>query len=145
MSGNRPRLLLLKFMLERYSQKWIAMLLWLSVLSLILAGSLVPEPMGEDEDEMFFPQDWNLLHIPAYALLAMVSIWFLQVNWRLRLNTSMTISILFSSLLGLGVELFQPLVGRTQSLIDFGSNEIGIMLGAIVVMVFCHQRQVLRW
>ncbi|MEN8130418.1 MAG: VanZ family protein [Pseudomonadota bacterium] len=129
-------------MVERRLYNWGIALSWIGVLALILVGSLMPEQEGMGEQGIL-SQDWSLFHIPAYAVLAVVTVWFLRAR-RLSLYTAIGISVLFSSLLGLGIEWLQPLFGRTQSLIDFGFNEIGVLLGSTVAMVFFYPRQLLR-
>jgi VanZ family protein len=43
------------------------------------------------------------------------------------------ICIVFTiSLLGIAIELLQPLVGRTTSVVDFTENEVGIAGGVVI-------------
>lgn len=129
-------------MFERRLYKLGVTLSWIGVLAVILVGSFMPEQEGPQEQGIL-PQDWNLFHIPAYAVLAVVTVGFLRSRY-FSPYTAIGVSILFASLLGLGIEWLQPLFGRTQSLIDFGFNEIGVLLGATVVMIFFYSRQLLR-
>jgi VanZ family protein len=69
-------------------------------------------------------------HVLAYALLAgalMLSVPSQTLTlWR-------GICIVFTiSLLGIAIELLQPLVGRTTSVVDFTENEVGIAGGVVI-------------
>lgn len=70
-------------------------------------------------------------HVLAYALLASATM--LSVP-RHALTLWRGIGIVFAiSLLGLSIELLQPLAGRTTSVIDFTENEIGIAGGIAIL------------
>jgi VanZ family protein len=75
---------------------------------------------------MIFPAS-KLLHVVAYALLAMLSAW-LQAPFRVR-----WLLLLFMSLHAFGTEFFQQFIPeRGPSLWDVGIDHIGIVLGLAV-------------
>lgn len=111
------------------------LIVWLAVMAAILIGSLVPESEAPGPDGLM-PQDWNLFHVPAYAALAVTSAWLLQARWRLTMPAAVGISLVFATVLGGAIEWIQPLVGRTESLLDFGLNEFGVVLGAGLVAAY---------
>jgi len=60
----------------------------------------------------------------------------LQARWRLTMPAAIGISLIFATILGGAIEWIQPLVGRTESLLDFGLNELGVVLGAGLVAAY---------
>jgi hypothetical protein len=83
----------------------------------------------------------RLGHSVAYALL--VGATMLSIP-RQALTLWRGIGIVFAiSLLGLAIELLQPLVGRTTSAVDFTENEAGIVGGIAIFRgyFFCRKSQ----
>ena len=89
----------------------------------VLAGSLAPGstagglPAGADK----------LLHAAGYATIA------LSLAGAQRAETGRTLVsiVLAAALLGVGVEVVQPTVGRTASLLDAVANLLGATAGAV--------------
>jgi VanZ family protein len=81
----------------------------------------------------------DITHIVAYALLVATTMLSLPSQaltfWR---GAAIVVAI---SLLGIAIELLQPIVGRTTSVVDFAENEIGIAGG---IALFWAYRQVGR-
>lgn len=76
---------------------------------------------------------WNLGHAPAYATLVLCIIFAFS---RTRRTPIILAAIgLAITLLGGTIELLQPLVGRSTSLVDFSYNELGIGT-ALIFYVF---------
>jgi len=74
------------------------------------------------------PTIQNLLHIPAYGLLALLWIFTLRSRGFFE-HRSMWMAILLSSAYGAVIEFFQILIpGRFASLTDFLLNLTGILL-----------------
>lgn len=92
----------------------------------ILVLSLLPA--GSPESEIGSSWIWNFGHVPAYALLAALGMLALAprrpAGYRLRASVGVAIVTLAAIL-----ELVQPLVGRTASLIDVGSGALGALIG----------------
>ncbi|GAA0265524.1 VanZ family protein [Halobacterium noricense] len=88
----------------------------------VLAGSLAPGatagglPAGVDK----------FLHAAGYAMIA------LSLAGAQRAETGRTLVsiVLATALLGVGIEVVQPLVGRTASLLDAVANLLGATAGA---------------
>lgn len=96
---------------------------WLAILSLILLGSLIPaatDPLKQAPSLL-----WNAAHIPAYAAAALLTVLALG----LESGYAITAGGVALSLFGLAIEIAQPLVGRSASLMDYCSNQLGIVLG----------------
>ncbi len=100
---------------------------------LVLIAVLVLSFLPSDSADPMRVFSWNsvdLSHVVAYAALAGTAL--LSVP-RLRLWSG--IGLVFAiSLLGLAIEVFQPLVGRTTSVVDFAENEVGVAVG---IAIFC--------
>lgn len=88
------------------------------IVSLLPAGSVDPGP-------------WNAGHVFAYGLLACAVI--LSLDDSRRTATGLAWVVVAVSALGLGIEVLQPAVGRTLSLRDFLSNELGILAACAAV------------
>jgi VanZ family protein len=101
----------------------------------VLVAVVVLSFLPSDSADPMRVFSWNsvdLSHVVAYAALAGTAL--LSVP-RLTLwqGTGMVLAI---SLLGLAIEVLQPLVGRTTSVVDFTENEIGIATGIVMFCVF---------
>lgn len=100
--------------LERY-----AVVLSLIALALITAGSLLPRESGGGAGGLD-----KLLHMLAYAV-AVMPIALLPYRKRIAFGIGV---LVWSG----AIEVVQPLVGRTASLLDFWANAVGILLGLFV-------------
>jgi VanZ family protein len=102
---------------------------------LAFAGVLVVSFLPSDTVDPIrvnFGRSIDIGHIVAYALVASATM--LSVP-RQALTLRRGAGIVFTiSLVGLAIELLQPLVGRTTSVVDFAENEAGIAGG---VVIFC--------
>ena len=89
------------------------------------------------------PTIQNLLHIPAYGLLALL--WILTlVRHGIAKYRSMWMAILLSSAYGAVIEFFQILIpGRFASFTDFLLNVTGILLFAWIYKI-SYQRSAVR-
>jgi VanZ family protein len=100
---------------------------------LVLIAVLVLSFLPSDASDPMRLFSWNsvdLSHVVAYAALAGAAL--LSVP---KLTLWQGIGIVFAiSLLGLAIEVLQPLVGRTTSVVDFTENEVGVALG---IAIFC--------
>jgi len=77
---------------------------------------------------LFSPTVHNLLHIPAYGLLALSWILTLRSNGFSR-QRSMSVAVVIASAYGGFIEFYQAWVpGRFSSIIDFFLNVVGILL-----------------
>lgn len=99
------------------------------VLIAVLALSFLPSDSA-DPMRVFSWNSVDLSHVVAYASLAGAALLSMP-----RLTLWQGIGIVFAiSLLGLAIELLQPLVGRTTSVVDFAENEVGVAVG---IAIFC--------
>ena len=97
----------------------------------VLAMSFMPSD-SVDPLRLNIGNSVDIGHIVAYALLAGATM--LSVP-RQALTLWRGVGIVFAiSLLGLAIELLQPLAGRTTSVVDFTENEVGIVSG---MTIFC--------
>lgn len=89
----------------------------------VLVGSLAPGstagglPAGVDK----------LLHAAGYAVIALS----LAGARRAERGRTLVSIVLAAALLGVGIEVVQPLVGRTTSLLDAVANLLGATAGAV--------------
>jgi len=102
-----------------------------SVLAGVLVMSFVPSD-SVDPFRLHVGDSFEIGHLVAYALLAAAAMLSLPRRtltlWR---GAGIVLAI---SLLGLAIEVLQPLAGRTTSIVDITENEIGIACG---VALFC--------
>ena len=103
--------------------------------SLLFASSLVPmdqKMAGLGLVLEIRPGVQNLLHIPAYMLLAIL--WFQVLHrYSISLRRQIILSLLLSSLIGVLNEFIQLAVpGRYSSLTDVVLNSVGIILGTVL-------------
>lgn len=97
-----------------------------SVLLGVLVLSFLPSD-SVDPMRLDIGYTGDIGHVLAYALLAGAAM--LSVP-RQALTLRYGVGIVFTiSLLGVAIELLQPLVGRTTSVVDFTENEVGIAGG----------------
>lgn len=97
----------------------------------VLVASFLP-PETVDPLRMHAGASIDIGHLGAYALLSAATLLSVP-RQSLTLWRGIGI-ILMISLLGLAIEVLQPLAGRTTSIEDFAWNEIGIACG---VALFC--------
>lgn len=98
--------------------------------ALALAGVLVLSflpPETVDPLRLSIGDTSDVAHVVAYAVLAATT---LLSRPRRSLTLWQGAAVVAAiSLLGIAIELLQPLVGRTASVVDFAENEIGIAVG----------------
>jgi VanZ family protein len=101
------------------------------VLVAVVVLSFLPSESA-DPMRVFSWNSVDLSHVVAYAALAGTAL--LSVSrptlWR---GMGLVLAISF---LGLAIEVLQPLVGRTTSIVDFTENEIGVAVGIGMFCVF---------
>ena len=99
------------------------------VLVAVVVLSFLPSESA-DPMRVFSWNSVDLSHVVAYAALAGTAL--LSVSkptlWQ---GIGLVLAISF---LGLAIEVLQPLVGRTTSIVDFTENEIGVAVG---IAMFC--------
>jgi VanZ family protein len=98
--------------------------------ALTLAGVLVMSFLPSESVDPLRPMlgdSTDVAHVVAYALLAAATMLSLpRQAFVLRQGAAV---VLATSLLGIAIELLQPVAGRTASSVDFAGNEIGIAVG----------------
>ena len=113
------------------TRRWLTQRQWWAVAAAatlaVVAGSLAPGqaasglPAGADK----------LLHATGYATIAVAVAAALGAR-----TTRVLVAVATAAtLLGAGVELLQPTVGRTASLADGVANGLGAVVGALAVRV----------
>ncbi|MFQ5756699.1 MAG: hypothetical protein ACE5H7_11510 [Acidiferrobacterales bacterium] len=101
--------------------------LWIVWLAVILVASFMPE--DTPASEVLSPRWWNLFHIPAYGILALLSLLMFTDLLRAFSALRLSISFIVVSLIGLIAEALQPAFGREMSVVDFSYNQLGIICG----------------
>lgn len=99
--------------------------LGVTTLGAVLAGGLLPDTGGYALPHALL---WNVVHAPVYMLLCVLAAALLRNE-----PDGLLASVLLVSLVGMAVEIGQPLWGRTASFVDYLSNEVGVGLGAMTV------------
>lgn len=115
---------------ERAVFEIVAALALAGVLALSFLPSESVDPLRLNIDTTDFA------HVVAYAVLAAATLLSLQKQ-ALTVRRG-ALAVLAISLLGIAVELLQPLAGRTASVIDFAGNEVGIAGGIALCWVYRH-------
>jgi uncharacterized membrane protein len=110
---------------------------------LVLVGVLVLSFLPSDSVDpirLNIGYSVDIGHVLAYALLAGATM--LSVP-RQALTLWRGVGIVFTiSLLGIAIELLQPLVGRTTSVVDFTENEAGVAGGIAIFCGYCFVEKV---
>lgn len=112
-------------MIRKEYVKGLSVAIWLLSLTIILIASLLPE---EATINNIVSAKWsNFGHIPAYGVLSFSTV--LLISRKVKLTRWIFIMVGISIFLfGLGIELLQPIFGRTLSLTDIHYNSIGIVI-----------------
>jgi len=99
------------------------------VLVAVVVLSFLPSESA-DPMRVFSWNSVDLSHVVAYAALAGTALLSVPkpTLWQ---GIGLVLAISF---LGLAIEVLQPLVGRTTSIVDFTENEIGVAVG---IGMFC--------
>jgi VanZ family protein len=101
-----------------------------SAAALTLAGVLVMSFLPSESVDPLRPTlggSTDIAHVVAYALLAATTMLSLPRRaFVLRQGAAVALA---TSLLGIAIELLQPLAGRTASVVDVAGNEVGIAVG----------------
>lgn len=98
---------------------------WLLTMATILVLSLLPE--SNSDADLLSPAMANLGHIPAYGLLALMTILVVSTMVRPTLMVLLA-TILAVSAMGAVVEVLQLYVGRTFSTTDLLADILGAIL-----------------
>ena len=107
------------------------------VAALSLMGVLVLSFLPSESVDPLRPMlgdSTDIAHVVAYALLAASTMLSLpRQALMLRQGAAVVLTI---SLLGIAIELLQPMAGRTASVVDFAGNEIGIAGGFVLLWLY---------
>lgn len=114
---------------ERTAFEIVAVLVLVGVLVL----SFLP-PETVDPLRLKVGDSIDIGHVVAYAALAGATLLSLP-RQALTLGRGAAV-VLSISLLGIAIELLQPMVGRTASVVDFAENEIGIAGGIVLFWAY---------
>ena len=129
-------------MFKRFYIKRAVEALWLGSLLLILVASFLPE--GTAIAELATAAWWNFGHIPAYALLAGLTL--AVVSQRVTLTFGLFVGLAVGvALIGLTIEVLQPHFGRTASVADFAYDMIGILFAMVAFFFINRGGQVWRF
>jgi hypothetical protein len=94
-----------------------------SALGAAIAGSMGADIAADEGMGL-----WRAAVIPIYAVLVMLSAALLRNE-----PNGILVSVLIVSLLGMAVEIGQPLLGRSATFMGYLSNEVGVGVGAVIV------------
>jgi VanZ family protein len=115
--------------LERAAFRIVAALSLVGVLVLSFLPSESVDPL-----RLNVGNSTDIAHVVAYALLAASTMLSLpRQAFMLRPGAAVVLAI---SLLGIAIELLQPMAGRTASVVDFAGNEIGIAGGFVLLWLY---------
>lgn len=112
-------------MTERFEVRHLLPAVWVGSLLIVVLVSLWPE--GTQADEAISAVWWNFGHVPAYAVLTMLTILVSGQRFSLTLGRLVGLAVGLT-LLGLLMEVLQPYFGRTADVMDAIDNVIGILL-----------------
>ena len=115
---------------------------WLTGLIAILVFSMAPA--SSELGGLLTPQVANAGHLPAYALLGGVTA---ALAYRLSGNASMSAYGAAALLcwLGLSIEIWQPLVGRSRSVLDLLRDIGGVLVGLLAWRIIMWMRNAARF
>ena len=120
---------------ERTAFRVVAVLALMGVLVLSFLPSASVDPLRPNIGDTL-----DIAHVVAYALLAASTILSLPgQTLTFRQGAAVVLAI---SLLGIAIELLQPMAGRTASVVDFTENEIGIAGGIALFRAYRHVQRV---
>lgn len=108
-----------------------------STAALTLAGVLVMSFLPSESVDPLRPMlgdSTDIAHVVAYALLAASTMLSLPRR-AFALGQGAAVA-LATSVLGIAIELLQPLAGRTASIVDFAGNETGIAVGMALAWAY---------
>lgn len=100
---------------------------WFATLGVIAWASLSPSHASAGDPAQAPSWLTNVGHVPAYALLTVVTLWFAQGRAR---SAALAVAAAFG--IGALFEVVQPLVGRDGNVVDLSLNALGISLALIV-------------
>lgn len=122
-------------MTEHFNVRSLLPALWAGSLLTLVLASLWPE--GGRLEAATEPALWSLGHVPAYALLTLLTLGMLAQRAPLTLRR-LWWWVAGLSLFGILIEVLQPYFGRTADVVDAVYNVIGILLA--VVVFYTHRR-----
>jgi VanZ family protein len=113
-------------------KKWLA-LLFAAVVIVILAGSLMPMAQIPEQEKTLWEKVmsviWNLMHVPMYGVLTLVSLYYFECI-RFSRWAGAAVSVVMAMSVGVLIEVLQMYVpGRYGSLSDIGLNAAGVAGG----------------
>jgi VanZ family protein len=114
---------------ERAAFEIVAVLALVGVLVLSFLPSETVDPLRLKVGDSI-----DIGHVAAYAVLAGATMLSLA-RQALTLGRGAAV-VLSISLLGIAIELLQPMAGRTASVVDFAENEIGIAGGIVLFWAY---------
>ena len=112
-------------MAERFDVRHLLPAVWVGSLLIVILASLWPE--GARADEAIGAVWWNFGHVPAYAVLTMLTLLVAGQRFPLTLRRLVGLAVGLT-LMGLLMEALQPYFGRTADVMDAIRNVIGILL-----------------
>lgn len=112
-------------MAERFDVRCLLPAVWAGSLLIVVLASLWPE--GTRLDAATGTVWWNMGHVPAYAVLTMLTLRVAEQRYPV---TSGRLAGLVAglALLGMLIEVLQPYFGRTADVVDAFYNVTGILL-----------------
>lgn len=101
---------------------------WLVVFAAIVVASLIPEDLSGRE--LLSNRWWNWGHMPAYALLACMTVLLVARLRRVTVGLLLAVGAGVGAI-GLLIEVVQPFFGRTLSVTDFAFNLLGVAIALL--------------
>jgi len=127
--------------MKYHTSKFLSIAYFVSILFCLIFFSLMPE--SNDLSLPVVYQNWNIFHIPAYVMLT-TAIFLMMSGLTLGLMKIVGLSALFSTMIGALIEALQQFKGRTMSWDDFLLNEIGVLAGSVIILIWIFLRPALR-
>lgn len=112
-------------MAERFEVRRLLPAVWAGSLLIVVLASLWPEGTRLDAaTELVW---WNVGHVPAYAVLTMLTLMVAAQRFPATAGRLLWLAAGLA-LLGILIEVLQPYFGRTADVVDAVYNVIGILL-----------------
>lgn len=128
-------------MVERFDVRQLLPAVWVGSLLIVVLMSLWPE--GNRADAAIGAVWWNFGHVPAYAVLTMLTL--LAAGQRFPLTSGRLLWLVVGlAVLGMLMEVLQPYFGRTADVVDAIYNLIGILLALGIFYLSLWRQRVRR-